>query len=479
MTFHSSSALDVRLNDDLVATSYPDIDWVRPVAGPDGQPALDCAVIGAGQMGLTIAAGLKRECVGRVALFDRATAGFEGPWLTFARMQTLRTPKFVTGTELGLPSLGFRAWWIARHGQEGWDSLGRIPRTAWMDYLVWYRHAMGLDVRNGHDLQAISPRNGGLFRLLFATPAGSREVYARTVVLATGSEGGGGHIVPTLIANAVPPEQFAHTNDTIDFAPLVGKRIGILGAGASAFDTAIAALEAGAASVDLCFRRESLPQENPRRWMESSGFLASFGAFSDELKWRYMHRLYTIGQPPPLPTFERAMSFPTFRMQAGTPWDTCRTQDKVIEVRSGDRTFTFDFVVAGTGISVDLGLRRELDELRPQLALWQDRFMPPADLRHGTLSSFPYLGRHGEFTEREQGAAPYLQRICFLARPATLSLGPVAASNSALKYVGPRVIRHIVQTLSLDQTEADWQHFMSIKHFERPVETKTFTRTSK
>lgn len=472
MTYTSSSALDVRLNDDLVATSYPNIDWVRPVSGPNGEPALDCAVIGAGQMGLTIAAGLKRECVGRVTLFDRSAAGLEGPWLTFARMQTLRTPKFVTGTDLGLPSLSFRAWWIAQYGQEGWDRLGRIPRTAWMDYLVWYRRAMGLDVRNGCDLQNISPQAGGLFRLLFATPTGSQEVYARTVVLATGSEGGGGHIVPSLITKSVPQHLFAHTNDLIDFDRLVGKRIGILGAGASAFDTAAAALEAGAASVDLCFRREVLPQENPRRWMESSGFLASFGAFSDELKWRYMHRLYTIGQPPPLPTFERAAAFPSFRMHAGTPWDECQTKNDTIEVRSGDRTFEFDFIVVGTGISVDLALRSELDELRPKIALWSDRFSPPPELSHNTLATFPYLGRHGEFTEKEPGTASYLSRIHFLARPSTLSLGPVAASNSALKYVGPRIIRRVVQTLTLDQTEDDWRQFMSIKHFEPPIETR-------
>lgn len=462
--------LEARLHDDLAALSYPNVEWVQPVTGPDGAPALNCAVIGAGQAGLTIAAGLQRERVTRVVLYDRAPAGREGPWLTFARMQTLRTPKELTGPDLGVPSLGFRAWWIAQHGRAAWESMSRIPRMAWMDYLVWYRRVMGLDVRNEHDLTAIVPVRDDLLRLDFATPDGARTVYARTVVLATGSEGGGGHLVPEPIAGAVPPHRRAHTNDDFDVTRLHGKRIGILGAGASAFDLAIAALEAGAVSVDLCFRRARLPQENPRRWMESPGFLAHYAALPDARKWSYLHRLYTIGQPPPLPTFERAMALEGFRLHPMTPWDRCLCEDDdTITVVSGARRFTFDFVIAGTGITSDLAMRRELDGLRSEIALWSDRFAPPPDQAHPTLARFPYLGPYGEFTERRPGRAPVLSRIHFLARPATLSLGPVAASNSALKYVGPLVVRGVSRTLMLDQAEAHWAEFVARRYDEIPA----------
>ena len=101
--------------------------------------ALDCAIIGAGIYGLTIAAALRREQVQRVCAFDMAPEGFEGLWATFARMSTLRTPKHLTGPELGLPGLGFRAWW---------EAMFRIPREAWMDYLRWYRRTLDLPVRN-------------------------------------------------------------------------------------------------------------------------------------------------------------------------------------------------------------------------------------------------------------------------------------------------------------------------------------------
>jgi cation diffusion facilitator CzcD-associated flavoprotein CzcO len=462
------SALESRLRDDFVAIAYPDVEWVRPVIAPDGGVALNCAVIGAGQMGMTVAAGLKRELVANVVLFDRAAPGLEGPWLTFGRMQTLRTPKYLTGPELGLPSLGFRAWWIALHGQSAWDSMTRIPRTAWMEYLIWYRRVMDLDVRNHHVLTSLRPVSDNMFRLEFATPEGQHVAHARTLVLATGTEGGGGHIFPEPIASHVPAHLRAHTNDDIDLAKLRGKRVGILGAGASAFDIAIAALDAGATSVDLCFRRPRLPEENPRRWMETAGFLPNFSSLPDAKKWSYLQRLYSIGQPPPLPTFQRAASLPGFRMQPGTPWERCLYDDSdTITVESGDRRFTFDFVIAGTGISADLAMRPEFNDIRSDIALWSDRYDPPPGLQHPVLGRFPYLGPFAEFTAKVAGTAPYLSRIHFLGRTSTLSLGAVAASNSALKYIGPLAMRGVTRTLMLDQSEMDWNEFITRRHEER------------
>ena len=471
-TYDERSALESRLRDDLLATAYPDVDWVRPKLGPDHQPALNCAIVGAGQMGMTIGAYLKRERIEGTVLFDSAAPGEEGPWVTFARMLTLRTPKHLTGPELGVASLGFRAWWIAQHGAASWESMTRIPRTAWMEYLIWYRRVMALDVRNQHRLTNLTPVADDMLRLDFATPDGPRTVHARTVVLATGTEGGGGRLVPPMIA-ALPRHLWAHTNDDLDPDALRGKRIGILGAGASAFDLGIAALNAGAVSVDLCLRRSRMPEENPRRWMETPGFLAHYASLPDARKWGYMQRLYTMGQPPPLPTWERARALPGFHLQPGTPWDSCTSEDgATVSVTSSERRFTFDFVVAATGIAADLRRRPELDTIRDRIAVWSERYTPPATLAHPVLAGFPYLGLSGEFTSKQPGNAPYLSRIHYLARSATLSLGPVAASNSALKYVGPMVARGVIRTLMLDQADADWDAFIGTKHHERAPRTR-------
>ena len=64
---------------------------------------------------------------------DRGPAGVEGPWVTYARMETLRSPKVLTGPAAGIPSLTFRAWFVAQFGAAEWEALDKIPRVMWMD----------------------------------------------------------------------------------------------------------------------------------------------------------------------------------------------------------------------------------------------------------------------------------------------------------------------------------------------------------
>jgi cation diffusion facilitator CzcD-associated flavoprotein CzcO len=460
-------ALGEQIAADLACLSWPERPWVgtpnRPVAGE----VLNCAIVGGGQFGLTLVFGLARERVDKVAVFDRNPAGFEGPWMTFARMEMLRTPKDLTGPDLGIPSLTFRAWYTAQHGAAAWDALFRIRRTDWMDYLRWYRETLDLDVRNEAAVTRLEPLAPDLLRLTVEQGGETRRVLARTVVIATGAEGSGGRVVPDFIRDSLPAALYAHTNDPIDFAALAGKRVGILGAGASSFDCAIAALEAGAAEAQLCFRRPALPLQNPRRWMEFNGFLAHYPSLPDAQKWAYMQRLYTISQPPPKPTFDRAVALPGFRLRPATPWDRVQTPDgATVEVESKGERLAFDFVIAGTGIAVDLSWRPEMADLLPGIALWRDRYTPPAELADARLAGFPYLGPHGEFTEREPGTAPWLARVFTITRGATMSLGPSSASNSNIKYTAPRIISGVTRQLFLDHARGYFDAFMNQRHDE-------------
>ena len=64
-----------------------------------------------------------------------AEEGREGPWVTYARMPTLRSPKDQTGPDLGLPALTFEAWYDATRGAGSFDAplsdrerrLARLP----------------------------------------------------------------------------------------------------------------------------------------------------------------------------------------------------------------------------------------------------------------------------------------------------------------------------------------------------------------
>lgn len=460
-------ALERQVARELELTAYPAVPWVAPCIAPDGTEALDCAVIGGGQYGLALAGLLRREQVRRIAVFDAAPDGQEGPWVTFARMGMLRTPKDLAGPECGVPSLSFRAFWEAQHGPEAWDQMYRIPRTAWMDFLQWFRRVMDVPVRNGWRLTGMQPTaDGELVSLLFDTPDGPMRQHARCVVMATGAGGAGGHAIPDAIARAVPPGRVVHANDRLDLSVFKGERVGILGAGATAFDLAIAALKAGAARADVCVRRRDLPRDNPRRWMESAGHLAHYVDLPDAAKWATFTRLRQIGQPPPQPTFDAAMALPGFRLRLGMPWDSVRWTGSEIVVEGAGKRLVFDRLAIATGFLSDMALRPEYAALLPHAALWRDRFTPPAEQADERLGRQPYLDRFGGFTERLPGAAPWLGRVFTITSNASLSLGPVAASISAMKYVAPRLVEGVKRRLFLDQQESDWAHLLTGEHAE-------------
>ena len=149
--------------------------------------------------GVTASFALKRLGISRQRLIDRAPAGSEGPWLTFARMERLRSPKHLTGPAMGLPNLTFRAWYEAQHGASAWDALGRIPRPMWAEYLAWYGRVTGAGVENGVSLDRIEPADGYLPAHLSHADGRSETVHARKIVLATGRENPGQARIPDAI----------------------------------------------------------------------------------------------------------------------------------------------------------------------------------------------------------------------------------------------------------------------------------------
>lgn len=472
-------ALRHRLQRDFAYLDYPDQPWVldlpadelaRVAPGVSPQDVLHCAIVGGGQFGLTIAHGLQREHVPRVRVFERNPRGQEGPWMTYARMKMLRTPKHPTGHDLGNPNLTFRAWYEAQHGAAGWDRLFRISRCDWQAYLGWYREVTGVHVVNEVDVTAVEPwpdaSDCRLFRLRLTSAAGESFAWARTVVFAGGAEGSGGHELPPVLRE-LPKHLVAHTSDwPLDFKRLAGKRIGLLGGGAAAFDTATAALEAGALEAVLCLRRPELPRTNPRRWMEFAGFLAHYPELPDAQRWRYMQQLYDIGQPPPQPTYERAVATPGFSMRTSTPWLAAREDQGQVLVATPQGEERFDFVFAATGAFVDLARRPEFRGVLPHIALWGERYRPPRELMEPRLARFPYLGRFAQFTEKVAGTAPWLDRVFTITRGATLSMGPSAASNSNIKYTAPRIIAGVTRALFLGDAARHAQRYAVHEHTE-------------
>jgi cation diffusion facilitator CzcD-associated flavoprotein CzcO len=460
----AAGALD-RLADqvrrDLDLLAYPRREWLAPRRTADGAPIFDVIIVGAGQGGLATAFGLLRERVTNLLVVDENPLDHAGPWLSFARMHTLRTPKHLTGPDLGIPSLTPRAWYEAQHGEGSWEALGLIPKEAWADYLAWYRRTLGIPVRPDTRVGAL--RFDAVERA-WQVPCGTAEtLWARRVVLATGIDGSGAWHVPRFIRDALPERLYAHTRADIDFAALAGKRIAVLGAGASAFDNAAVALEHGARELHLCFRRPSLVNVNAYRWAEFVGFLKHFGELPDPDKWRFVSQILRMGQLPPADTFARARRHPGFHLHAGCGWKSVEARGDTITIVNGSgERHEVDFVIVGTGFVTDLGRRPELAHVEPHIARWADRYQPPAADENEDLARHPYLGPSFEFTERNPGEAPYLRTLHNFTFGGLLSLGFGGASISGMKYSVPRLVGGITGSLFLEDREA---HLESLRRF--------------
>lgn len=440
--------LEAKVLRDLELTDYPLRQWVPERLAKDGRKILDVLIVGGGQGGITCAFGLLREKVSNILVIDENKQGLEGPWLGFARMHTLRTPKYLTGPDLGLPSLTLRSWYEAQFGEDGWRNLALLPKQQWAEYLQWYRKLLKLPVQNETRAGAIEwCSENQCFSVPVTSPDGENRIVARKVVLSTGIDGCGRWEIPTTISENLPKERYAHTREDIDFAALKGKRIAVLGAGASAFDNASVALESGAKEVHLFFRRKDLPTINPYRWAEFVGFLKHHGELSDELKYKFIAQIIHMGQLPPPDTFERARSHSNFHLHGGTSWNSITNTQDHLSIATNQGNFDVDFVIVGTGFVTDLGLRPELSNMADKIALWSDRYTPPKELKMDDLLRHPYLGSGFEFTEKIPGTAPYLKDLHCFTFGGLLSLGFGGASISGMKYSIPKLVNAITRDI--------------------------------
>ncbi|POR48632.1 NAD(P)-binding domain-containing protein [Bosea psychrotolerans] len=457
------AALEARLRQDLEWLELPAKSWVPP-REIDGRRVLDVVIIGAGMAGLVASGMLKRLGVDNHVLYDRAPAGLEGPWVTFARMRTLRSPKQLTGPAMGLPALTFRAFYEAQFGRAAWDALDRAPRALWMDYLIWYRRVLDLPVENETEVAAIHGGPDGVLALRIVRAGVAETVHARHVVLATGRDGLGGPYVPP-IAGTIDRRYWAHTADAIDFEALKGKRVAVIGAGASSMDNAAVALEAGAARLDLFIRRTDIPRVNKFTGIGSQGVVHGFAGLPDEWKWRFLDHTLRAQTPPPRPSTLRVSQHPNGHFHLGSPILDIEERDGHLVLTTPKGRYDTDFIIFGTGFRVDLMSRPELADFAPHIRLWRDRFPVPADMPNVELETSPDLGESFEFLEKTPGACPALKAIHCFNFPATLSHGKLSGDIPAISEGADRLARGIVRSLFVADRET---HFATLQAFDTP-----------
>ena len=451
-------ALEARVRADLARTAHPDAAWLTPRLGPDGSPALDVLVVGAGQSGLATAFGLMRSQVSNILVLDKSAEGQEGPWLTYARMHTLRSPKHFTGPDLDIPSLTYQSWHEARFGEEDWRKLDLIPRALWAEYLLWFRRVVDLPVRNGCEVVDISPAAGGLLAARVRTSAGVDTMFARKIVLATGQEGMGDWIIPEPLRH-LPSSLCVHTAQAVDFTRLRGKRVAVIGAGASAFDNAAAALEAGAAEVHLFCRRAEIQLIQPYRWLTFRGFLRHFCDLDDAWRWRFMRAILEMREGFPQATYDRCARHTNFHLHQDAPIEAATATAQSVELQTPKGAFAAQFLICATGIDMNFAGRPELQYCAANIAVWADRYQPPADERSSRLGRFPYLADDYALVERVAGETPWIADIHVFAIASTMSFGPSGSSINAMTTAVPKLVYGLTRGLFRADIERHWASF--------------------
>ena len=464
MTHTTSNALATsRLREELAYLKLPSAAWTAARKGPDGLDLPDVAIIGAGMFGIAAAVALILKGVHNVRLFDSQPPGRSGPWTTYARMPTLRSPKDLPGLSFGIRALTFRAWYEATYSPEAWEALYKIPNAVWQDYLEWIAEAFDLPIEHNSAIRrfSVGPQTVTLQH------EDGRSLIARRLVIATGRSGTGGASLPGFIDPGLFPTRAAHSCDPIDFAALAGRRVAVIGAGSSAWDNAATALEHGAAQVTLYARRSYLPQINKARGYIYPGFIEGWHGLAAQDKWAVSAYLDDMPPPPPHETVLRTLAAggERFTLNFDTRFEAVSEEAGQVQLTLAERTDHADFLIAGTGFRVDLAREPLFDQVAGRVALWRDRFVPAAGFERPHLGLFPWLGAGFELQERGLAdGASELNRVHLLNHAASLSFGSIASDIPAISAAAERLARHIVAQLfqegfgAYQQRLVDWEN---------------------
>ena len=418
--------LENRLADDLSFINYPSENWL-----PSQPDLLDVAIIGAGMAGLAASFQLLKLGIRNIRVFDINQHGKEGPWVTYARMKTLRSTKELTGPAFDFSTLTFHAWYKSQYGQKGWEELGKIPNAVWMDYLKWFEEILHLPVEHGTRLRLITPE-GRNIKLEFEDKNGPKTKYVRKLVLATGRDGFGGVKIPEFVKN-LQKTNYAHSIEQIDFSKLKGKDIAVVGVGASGFDAAAVALETGARSAELLMRRQQLPNVNKFAHTIYPGFSLGYYHLSDEIRLKFLHEAMDRGAPPPHEALDRIRKFSNFHLHSGIQITSMAMVGERVRVETSQFTKEYDFILLGTGFLIDGSKQLELKRIFDKILLWKNRVGINAELVQG-YGNFPYLGPHFEFIGKDVESSSYLKNIYCYNYAATASHALLSSDIPGIGY---------------------------------------------
>ena len=236
----------------------------------------------------------------------------------------------------------------------------------------------------------------------------------------------------------------------------------VVGVGASAVDNAAEALEHGAAEVRHLIRRKEMPTINKMMGIGSFGFTAGYASLPDEWRWRFMQYSFATQTPPPHGSTNRVSRHPNAHFHFGKAVQSTVEKDGAVQVGFADGTsYEADFVILGTGFTIDPLSRTEFGEAAGNILLWQDVYTPPADEPSRDLGRFPYLNDDFTFREKVPGTAPWLSNVYCFNYGASASLGKVSGDIPGISEGAGWLAREVAAKLYTEDVAEHWQAMLA------------------
>ena len=407
-------------------------DWSPPNMKP-------IVIIGAGMAGISAAFELKRLGIRKILLIDKSEKGKEGPWLTSARMRHLRSGKTLLGPAIQFPEYSFEHFYKNTKGDAAWEELYKIPNEEWEEYIFWLRELLELEVLNQEYVEAIHLDGESL-----TVKTDKSKIDASKVIIATGRNGFGGPSFPEWI-NEIPRDKYIHTSEIYDVSRLKGKRVAVVGTGASGLDAAGAALEAGASQVDLMCRSKKINNVNKGISTAYSGYSLGYYYLSDADKLAFTDA-HTEGlSTPPFESILRLKGYSNLKVHY-----ECSIIPK-----------DYDFVFFATGFKVDV---KEIPFLKGfDIDVWGNHMSEEEKKKYPFATNWPYLGESFQLT-------PYKDIHCF-NHGATLTHGNIAGDIPGIGIGANRLARGIAIEIFLKYKTLYYQNLLDydVHEFEEQL----------
>lgn len=202
---------------------------------------VDVAILGAGPYGLSLAAHLSPR-TSSLRIFGQAMAFWREH---MPRGMSLKSDGFASSLSAPVPGFTLGDWCRAQ-GQPYADMGLPVPLQTFCDYSLDFQRRLVPQLEPTL-VQSLRQENG---HFVLALP-GAAPARARRVVVATGIAPFA-HLPEAL--RGLPAERVSHSSAHADLGGFAGRRVAVLGAGASAGDTA-ALLHAAGAEVELVCRQ--------------------------------------------------------------------------------------------------------------------------------------------------------------------------------------------------------------------------------